>query len=149
MPPVSLHSPDHVRSGTENDGSARVDHRVGKAARVAAILTQIELVTRRSMQLTGALGARMTVVAWAGDVVLPPVVPLGIEVSGVWHWNSLTSVDRMWTTVRKARPLLDSLITHVMPLEDVSAAMDLQDAGECGKVLLLPHGEFDDTVAAA
>jgi hypothetical protein len=27
--------------------------------------------------------------------------------------------------------------------------MDLQDAGECGKVLLLPHGEFDDPVAAA
>jgi threonine dehydrogenase-like Zn-dependent dehydrogenase len=91
---------------------------------------------------------RMAVVAWAGDVVLPPLVPLGLEVSGVWHWNSLTSVHRMWTTVRKARPLLDILITHVMPLEDVSAAMDLQDAGECGKVLLLPHGEFDDAVVA-
>jgi threonine dehydrogenase-like Zn-dependent dehydrogenase len=92
---------------------------------------------------------RMAVVAWTGDIVLPPLVPLGIELSGVWHWNSLTSAHRMWTTVRKARPLLDILITHVMPLEDVSAAMDLQDAGECGKVLLLPHGEFDDPVAAA
>jgi Zn-dependent alcohol dehydrogenase len=53
----------------------------------------------------------------------------------------------MWATVRKARPLLDEFITHVMPLEDVSAAMDLQDAGECGKILLLPHGEFDDVAA--
>ena len=102
----------------------------------------------RTLALSLRRRARMTVVAWAGDVVLPPVVPLGVEVSGVWHWNSLTSVDRMWTTVRKARPLLDILITHVMALEDVSAAMDLQDAGECGKVLLLPHGPFDDTVAA-
>jgi hypothetical protein len=25
---------------------------------------------------------------------------------------------------------------------------NLQDAGECGKVLLLPHGPFDDSVAA-
>jgi hypothetical protein len=46
--------------------------------------------------------------------------------------------------VRKAAPLLDVLITHVMPLEDVAAAMDLQDEATCGKVVLLPHGEFDD-----
>jgi hypothetical protein len=79
--------------------------------------------------------------------VLPPVVPLGLDLSGVWHWNSLGLEDEMWATVRKARHLLDEFITHVLPLEDVSAAMDLQDAGECGKVLLLPHGEFDDVPA--
>jgi threonine dehydrogenase-like Zn-dependent dehydrogenase len=91
---------------------------------------------------------RMAVVAWTDDIVLPAPVPSGLEVFGVWHWNSLSSAERMWTTVRKARPLLDVLITHVLPLEEVSAAMDLQDAGACGKILLLPHGEFDDPVAA-
>jgi L-iditol 2-dehydrogenase len=101
-----------------------------------------------TLALTLRPRARMTVVAWTGDILLPPLVPIGLELSGVWHWNSLRDEDRMWTTVRKARSLLDVLVTHVMPLEDVSAAMDLQDAGECGKVLLLPHGEFDDTVAA-
>ena len=40
------------------------------------------------------------------------------------------------------------VITHVMPLEDVPGAMDLQDAGGCGKVRLLPHGELDGAVAA-
>jgi threonine dehydrogenase-like Zn-dependent dehydrogenase len=113
----------------------------------AAIETSGAPSAPRTLALSLRARARMTVVAWAGDVVLPPVVPLGLELSGVWHWNSLALEDEMWATVRKARPLLDEFITHLLPLEDVSAAMDLQDAGECGKILLLPHGEFDDVAA--
>jgi hypothetical protein len=37
------------------------------------------------------------------------------------------------------------MITHIMELTDVSATMDLQDTGSCGKVLLLlPHEPFEE-----
>jgi hypothetical protein len=34
------------------------------------------------------------------------------------------------------------MITHVMPLEQVADAMDIQDKGVCGKIMLLPHGDL-------
>ena len=132
---------------TKVDVPAEVRALTGGRGADAAIETSGAPTAPKALALSLRARARMAIVAWAGDVVLPPVVPLGVELSAVWHWNSLTLEDRMWATVRKARPLLDEFITHVMPLEDVSAAMDLQDAGECGKILLLPHGEFDDVAA--
>lgn len=89
---------------------------------------------------------RLSVVAWSGDVVLPPLVPLGLDVFGVWHWNNLHSAHEMWQTVRRARNLIDMLVTHVLPLSEVAKAMDIQASGECGKVILLPFPEKDDLV---
>jgi threonine dehydrogenase-like Zn-dependent dehydrogenase len=83
---------------------------------------------------------RLSVVAWGGEVVLPPLVPQGLDIFGVWHWNSLDQADRMWETIRRSGPRIDTMVTHAVPLTDVAAAMDLQDAGRCGKIYLLPHG---------
>jgi threonine dehydrogenase-like Zn-dependent dehydrogenase len=93
--------------------------------------------------LAGSLRVRgrMALVAWGNDVDLPPLVPLGISVYGCWHWNHQRSTSEMWSTVRAAGPLLDKLVTNVMPMSSVGEAMDLQDAGTCGKVVLLPNGE--------
>jgi L-iditol 2-dehydrogenase len=84
---------------------------------------------------------RMAVVSWGNEITLPPLPPLGISVHGCWHWNHQRYTDEMFDTIRAADNLLDEFITHIQPLEEVSAAMDLQDTGNCGKVLLLPHGE--------
>jgi Zn-dependent alcohol dehydrogenase len=46
----------------------------------------------------------------------------------------------MWTMIRESGPAIDTMVTHRMPLEDVASAMDLQDAGECGKIILHPFG---------
>lgn len=83
---------------------------------------------------------RLAVVAWGGAVTLPPLVPLGLEIHGCWHWNHQRDAERMWRTVRAAGDRLDQMITHEFPLEKVSAAMDVQDTGACGKILLLPNG---------
>jgi len=83
---------------------------------------------------------RLSIVAWGSEVVLPPLVPIGADVFGCWHWNHQRYADRMWASVRAAADALDTVVTARFPLDDVSAAMDLQDTGECGKVLLLPHG---------
>jgi threonine dehydrogenase-like Zn-dependent dehydrogenase len=82
---------------------------------------------------------RMGIIAWGNDVELPPLVPRGLDIYGCWHWDHRRYASRMWETIRKGGSLLDMMLTHIMPLEDVSAAMDLQDEGECGKVFLLPN----------
>jgi len=84
--------------------------------------------------------AGLSIVAWGLDIALPPIVPLGLDVHGVWHWKHQTDGWRMIETIRKARGLLDAAITHRFALNDVSAAMDVQDSGQCGKVLLFPQG---------
>jgi L-iditol 2-dehydrogenase len=86
------------------------------------------------------LRGRIAVVAWGTPLRMPPPVPLGQAIHGCWHWNHQRHADQMWATVRAAGPLLDRLITHEFPLDKVDDAMDVQDSGSCGKVLLLPSG---------
>lgn len=83
---------------------------------------------------------RLSIVAWGQDVLLPPLVPLGLDVFGCWHWNHQRYAVQMWRTVRTARTALDTMVTGEFTLDEVSAAMDLQDTGKCGKLFLLPHG---------
>jgi threonine dehydrogenase-like Zn-dependent dehydrogenase len=83
---------------------------------------------------------RIALVAWGHDLTLPPPVPYGQELHGCWHWNHQRHAEAMWTTVRRAGTALDVLVTHEFPLGEVTAAMDLQDTGRCGKVFLLPFG---------
>lgn len=87
--------------------------------------------------------AQLSIVAWGLEVALPPLVPLGLDVHGVWHWKHQTDGFRMIETIRKSIPLLDKAITHRFALDEVSAAMDVQDSGQCGKVLLFPQGVKD------
>jgi L-iditol 2-dehydrogenase len=89
---------------------------------------------------------RLSFVAWGNEITLPPVVPLGLDFYGCWHWNHQTSAPLMWETVRKAAGLLDTMITHRFPLDDVASAMDLQDTGECGKVFLLPNKDSSEGI---
>lgn len=98
----------------------------------------------RTLAKSLRVGGRMAVLSWGNDVDLPPLVPLGISVHGCWHWNHQRHAEEMWSTVRAAGPLLDLFITHVMPMSAVAEAMDLQDAGTCGKIILLPNGEVAD-----
>ena len=84
---------------------------------------------------------RLSVVAWTNELVLPAIVPAGLDIFGCWHWNHQRFLPEMWTMIRRAGAAIDTMITHRMPLDDIAAAMDVQDSGECGKILLLPFGE--------
>lgn len=79
---------------------------------------------------------RLALLAWETPVNLPPLVPRGTSVHGCWHWNHLRHADLMWATIADSAERLDLLITHEFALEEVSDAMDLQESGACGKVLL-------------
>jgi L-iditol 2-dehydrogenase len=79
---------------------------------------------------------RLALLAWGVPVQLPPIVPLGVAVHGCWHWNHLRDEQAMWTLIREHGPELDAMVTHEFSLTEVSDAMDLQDSGACGKVLM-------------
>jgi L-iditol 2-dehydrogenase len=83
---------------------------------------------------------RLAIVAWGTEVALPPLVPLGLTVSGCWHWNHQRDATEMWATIRRAGAALDTMVTHTFPLSKVADAMDVQQSGACGKVVLLPFG---------
>jgi threonine dehydrogenase-like Zn-dependent dehydrogenase len=110
----------------------------------AAVETSGAPAAARTLANCLRVGGRMAVVSWGNDVELPPLAPLGISVHGCWHWNHQRYAAEMWSTVRAAGSLLDVLITNVMPMSAVAEAMDVQDAGTCGKVVLLPNGEVRD-----
>jgi threonine dehydrogenase-like Zn-dependent dehydrogenase len=81
---------------------------------------------------------RVASVGWGGPVNASALVRRGLEVHGVWHWNHLRDGERMIRTIRQARPLLERLITHTFPLDDVREAWELQLGASCGKVILHP-----------
>jgi L-iditol 2-dehydrogenase len=82
---------------------------------------------------------RLALLAWDVPVNLPPIVPRGVQVHGCWHWNHVRLEKEMWATLDECGESLEAMVTHDFPLEEVSAAMDLQESGACGKVLL--HAE--------
>ncbi|WP_210478970.1 zinc-binding dehydrogenase [Naasia sp. SYSU D00948] len=133
---------ERVLNPMEEDVPALVRELTGRGAD-AGIETSGAPNAAKALALSIRSRGKLSVVAWAGDVTFPPLVKQGLDIFGVWHWNSLTHAEEMWRTVRKAGPLIDTMVTHALPLEDVSEAMDIQDAGVCGKIILLPHGELD------
>lgn len=110
----------------------------------AAVETSGAPGASRTLALAVRSRGHLSFVAWGADVDLPPLVPLGLEIHGCWHWNHLTDAPAMWETIRKAGALLDTMVTDVMDLDRVADAMDIQDTGKCGKIFLLPHGSVKE-----
>lgn len=129
-----------------------IDPRSGDARERVAGLT-LGRGAHGGIETSGAPGAARTlaglvrtrgglaVVAWTAEVTLPALVPSGLDVHGCWHWNHQHSLGDMWTSIRRAEPLIDLMVTHRLPMDEISRAMDIQDSGECGKVVLYPFGQ--------
>lgn len=83
---------------------------------------------------------RLAIVAWSDEIVIPSPIRLGLSVFACWHWNTSRYVHEMWTSIRKAGPLIDVFVTHRFDLEEVSLALDTLDTFQCGKVFVLPSG---------
>jgi threonine dehydrogenase-like Zn-dependent dehydrogenase len=126
--PTAPDAVDQIRALTRGRG-------VDVAIETSGAPVAARLVTEASRRL-----GRIAIVAWGNDVTFPPLVPLGVEIHGCWHWNHQRYAAGMWSVVRQAGVRLDAMVTHEFPLERVADAMDLQDGGDCGKVFLLPNG---------
>ena len=68
--------------------------------------------------------------------VSPDMIRKGLTLIGSWHYN-LAAYAGILQVIRQS-PLIDLLISHVMPLSDVAKAFDLQMSGQCAKILLKP-----------
>lgn len=137
---------ERVFDPTTEDVAALMHQLTGGRGADAGVETSGAATAARTLARSLRARGRLSVVAWSGDVQFPPLVPLGLDIFGVWHWNSLRSAHEMWESIRRAGTLIDRLITHVLPLDDVAQAMDTQASGACGKVVLLPYPELEDEV---
>ena len=53
----------------------------------------------------------------------------------LWNFLSLNT-ERMMNTIRGSRARIDQMITHTFPIDRIAEAMDVQLAGQCGKVIV-------------
>ena len=79
-------------------------------------------------------------VGWGGHIEMDNMIPQGLTLQGIWHWN-LRHSHKMMKMIRDVKPELDKLITHTFPMASVQKAWELQLTGECGKVILHPFDE--------
>ena len=66
----------------------------------------------------------------------------GLTLVGAWHYN-LKHVPGIMQFISVRRPVMDRLISHVFPLEQVQQAWEVQVAGACAKVVLKPWEEVE------
>ncbi len=109
-------------------GGRGVDKAVDCTAVPAAQKLAIEATRRRG---------QAAFVGWGGRIELGNMVPQGLTLHGVWHWN-LRDWDPFLRMIRDVGGLIDRQITHRFPMSRVSEAWELQLTGDCGKVLLDP-----------
>jgi len=107
----------------------------GRGASCAIETSGVLSAPAQLLSVLSPLG-RMGLLAWNAPVRLPPLVPHGVAIYGCWHWNHLRDPAVMWNVIREHGQALDAMITHEFGFDDAARAMDLQDTGRCGKVLL-------------
>ena len=68
--------------------------------------------------------------------VSPDMIRKGLTLIGSWHYN-LRYVGPIMQVIQES-PIIDLLISHVMPMREFERAFELQAAGQCAKVILKP-----------
>jgi threonine dehydrogenase-like Zn-dependent dehydrogenase len=68
--------------------------------------------------------------------VSPDMIRKGLTLVGDWHYP-LQDYPLVMKVIQES-PLIEPLISHVMPMKDFLKAFELQSAGECAKIILKP-----------
>jgi len=79
-------------------------------------------------------------IGWGGKPsidIANVVIKKGLTLHGVWHWN-MSFASEIMDLITQSSDLLDLLITHTFPLNQVEKAFTTQLSGECGKIILHP-----------
>jgi threonine dehydrogenase-like Zn-dependent dehydrogenase len=66
----------------------------------------------------------------------PDMIRKGLTLLGAWHYN-LADFPRVMQVIQES-PLIDLLISHVMPMSSVQEAFELSASHQCAKVVLQP-----------
>lgn len=70
--------------------------------------------------------------------ISPDMIRKGLTLHGSWHYN-LNDFPLIMKVIQQS-PLLDLLVSHVLPLHQIQDAFELQARGECAKIILKPWG---------
>jgi L-iditol 2-dehydrogenase len=68
--------------------------------------------------------------------VSPDMIRKGLTLVGSWHYN-LALYAGVMQVIRES-PVVDKLVSHVLPLSDVQGAMELSASRNCAKMILQP-----------
>ena len=68
--------------------------------------------------------------------VSPDLIRKGLAVIGSWHYN-LAEFPKVMQVIQQS-PLIDQLLSHVVPMSKIQEAFELSASHECGKVVLKP-----------
>lgn len=126
--PASADALDQIRALT---GGGGVDLALDCSGAVPAQRLCIDATRRR-----GAVAFVGECHDTVGVRVSPDLLRKGLTLLGSWHYP-LHDYPLVLQVIRES-PLIDLLISHVMPLDRVDDAFELQAQGQCAKVILTP-----------
>ena len=109
----------------------------GKGVMKSVQCVRVEGVGRFLVDVTRPRG-RISFIGQDGTLDIGPLVGKGLRLYGCWHWNHVLHAERMVATIAGSAERIDKMITHTFPMEQVADAMALQEAGQCGKVIIHP-----------
>jgi len=68
--------------------------------------------------------------------ISPDLIRKGLTLHGVWHYN-LSLFPRVMQVIQES-PVIAQLISHVFPMSQVQAALEISASHECAKIILHP-----------
>jgi L-iditol 2-dehydrogenase len=112
-------------------GGVGVDAALDCAGVVAAQRFCID-ATRRKGQVTyvGECGDELPI------RVSPDMIRKGLTVRGSWHYN-LSLYPKVMQVIQDS-PVIDKLISHVLPMSHIQQAFELSASHQCAKIILKP-----------
>lgn len=69
--------------------------------------------------------------------VSPDMIRKGLTILGSWHYN-VNDYPLVMQVIQES-PLIDQLISHVLPLSEIQRAFEISASHECAKIILKPH----------
>ena len=143
--------PYRVEKARELDADAVLDPRDDAIVRKIRDLTGGRGVDK-SLDCSGTVPAeRLCIDAtrWRGQVayigecgdempirVSPDLIRKGLTIHGSWHYN-LNLFPKIMQVIERS-PVIDRLISHVLPMSRIQEAMELSASHECAKIILKP-----------
>lgn len=71
-----------------------------------------------------------------GVQVSPDLIRKGLSINGSWHYN-LADFSRIIKVIQTS-PLIDLLVSHVIPMSKIQEAFEISASQECAKIILKP-----------
>ena len=68
--------------------------------------------------------------------VSPDMIRTGITLRGSWHYN--LSLYPKIVQVLQESPVIDKLVSHVLPMSQIQEALELSASHQCAKIILKP-----------